>query len=204
MYGIKGGDKIRKKENIIGRKFGKLTVIEECEKRDKAHHCFIKCKCDCGKIIIVREDAVKSGNTNSCGCWKHKMSYTRLYAIYKHMKNRCHNRNNIRYKHYGGRGIKICDEWLNDFMAFYEWAYKNGYNDSLSIDRIDVNGNYEPSNCRWATKRQQNNNKQNTIYLTLNGKTQTIAQWRKELNLKYITVYNRYIRGLSVGECLQR
>ena len=200
MYGIKGGDKIRKKENIIGRKFGKLTVMGEC---DKAHHCFIKCKCDCGKIIIVREDAVKSGNTNSCGCWKHKMSYTRLYAIYNHMKTRCYNKNNERYKHYGGRGIMICDEWLHDFMNFYNWAIKNGYKDNRSIDRIDVDGNYEPSNCRWATPKQQANNKQNTIYLTHNGKTQTMAQWCNDLNLKYITVYNRYIRGLSVSECFQ-
>lgn len=127
---------------------------------------------------------------------------TRLYRIFDHMKQRCYNKNNNRYKHYGGRGIVVCDEWNSDFDVFYNWAYENGYDDTLTIDRIDVNGNYEPSNCRWITNLEQQNNKRNNVLLTYNGKTQTMAQWARELNINRYTVIKRHQRGYSDKECL--
>lgn len=93
------------------------------------------------------------------------------------MKQRCCGYNAKSYKHYGGRGITVCEEWRNSFEAFYEWAMANGYSDSLTLDRIDVNGNYEPSNCRWATMKEQNNNKRNNRNITYKGETHTLAQW---------------------------
>lgn len=118
------------------------------------------------------------------------------------MKGRCYNKCNYKYQNYGKRGIKMCDEWLNDFMTFYNWSMSNGYKDNLTIDRIDVNGNYEPSNCRWVEDDIQRNNKTNTVYLTYNGKTQSIAQWSKELGIKETTIRSRHNRGWLDTECL--
>jgi hypothetical protein len=111
------------------------------------------------------------------------------------MKSRCYTEGNIEYKRYGGRGIKVCDEWKNSFITFYEWAMKNGYSDNLSIDRIDYNGNYEPDNCRWATPIQQSNNRRNNILITREGRTQTLAQWCREYDLPYSRVLARRNRG---------
>lgn len=190
----------------IGKKFNKLTVIEECDFR-KDHKKVYKCLCDCGNITYVIGCHLRSGNTKSCGCLnfgspKHRKSKTRLYSIYSHMKQRCYNSNDKNYKIYGGRGIRICDAWLNDFMNFHNWAYEHGYNDTLTIDRIDVNGNYEPSNCRWVNQKQQCNNKRNNILLTCNGKTQNIKQWSDELGIKYQKILMRHRRGWSDKECL--
>lgn len=133
---------------------------------------------------------------------KHGLWNTRIYRIWQRMKTRCYNKNFQHFKDYGGRGIKVCDEWLNDFMAFYKWAVDNGYNDNLTIDRIDVNGNYEPNNCRWLTNDEQQNNKRNNILLTYNGKTQTITQWANELGIKRSQIQYRYYRGYTDKACL--
>jgi len=118
------------------------------------------------------------------------------------MKERCYNKNYQEYHLYGGRGIKVCEEWKNDFMFFYDWAMANGYNSKLSIDRIEFNGNYEPSNCRWANDYTQANNKRNNILLTHNGKTMTMPEWARELTLPYSTLANRRKKGKSVEEIL--
>lgn len=106
------------------------------------------------------------------------------------------------YKHYGARGIKMCDDWKNDFMTFYNWAMSNGYKEGLTIDRIDVNGNYEPNNCRWVDIKTQSNNKRNNIYLAYGGKTQTLKEWAEELNVNYCTLWRRYNKQWSIDEIL--
>lgn len=154
---IKGKNNLN---DLTGQKFGKLTVIERAKNRGKVIYWL--CKCECGGIIEVQSAHLKNGNTKSCGCMKgnkkHGQRSTRLYRIWIGIKQRCLNPKNPHYKDYGGRGIKLFDDWLK-FEPFYQWAVSNGYNDILSIDRIDVNGNYEPSNCRWATYKEQAKNK---------------------------------------------
>ena len=122
--------------------------------------------------------------------YKHGQFGTRLYNTWAHMKQRCYNTKNASYQHYGAKGIIVCDEW-QEFIPFYDWAMANGYQDDLTIDRIDVNGNYEPNNCRWANIEQQNNNKSDTKLITYNGKTQSLTKWAKELNIKTTTLNAR-------------
>jgi len=120
----------------------------------------------------------------------------KLHSVWRHIKYRCLDVTHYAYQAYGGRGIKVCDEWLNSFMSFYKWAIANGYSDELTIDRIDVNGDYEPSNCRWATAKEQANNRRNNVLLTFNGKTKTMAEWAYDIGItkqalfRRINVYN--------------
>ncbi len=153
--------------DLTGKVFGKLTVLQ----RDKTVNKRTKwlCKCECGNEISVEAYNLKTGHTQSCGCFQkeatstasktHGKTHTRLYRIWNCMKNRCYRKSYHAYNHYGGRGITVCDEWLNDFQAFHDWAIANGYNDGLSIDRIDVDKGYSPHNCRWVTMAEQNKNK---------------------------------------------
>lgn len=133
---------------------------------------------------------------------KHGKRHTRLYSILDKIKQRCYNKNHTAYKNYGGRGVKVCNEWLNDFMTFYDWSMNHGYKDTLTIDRIDVNGNYEPDNCRWVDRKTQANNRRNNVYLTYNGKTQTMKEWSRELGVKYKTIFYRHKQKWTDKECL--
>lgn len=153
----------KRTENLLNKKFGKLTVIKfkEISKDKKA---IWYCQCECGKIIETSTHSLKSGNSTSCGCSriKYKKFNERLYRIWAGIKTRCFNEKKKEYRNYGGRGIKICDEWM-EYKNFYIWAMTNGYKDNLTIERIDVNGNYEPNNCTWITIQEQQKNKRNTI-----------------------------------------
>ncbi len=176
----------------LGQQIQHFTVISFSHK-NSGNHKYFNCRCVCGTIKVLLIEAIISGNTKSCGCLKNKLggdahrkhglARDRIYEIWSGMKSRCTNPSKKNYKHYGARGISVCKEWSESLEVFNLWAISNGYNETLSIDRIDGNGNYEPSNCRWATSATQNNNRRGNHKITYNGKTQNIGQWHKELNL---------------------
>lgn len=133
---------------------------------------------------------------------KHGMSNTPLYRAWDSMKARCYRKTTAPYKRYGGRGIKVCDEWKYDFIAFKDWALANGYVEGLSLDRIDVNGNYEPSNCRWVSMKEQENNKRNNFRIEYNGKTHTMSEWSDIMGIPPMVLQHRFKRGWSVEKAL--
>lgn len=186
--------------DLSGQRFGRLTVIERTEKESKGQARWL-CRCDCGNTAIVQSYDLRSGNTQSCGCQRkehfthfvHGHSKERIYAIWKGMKSRCFNKNRKHYKDYGGRGITVCQEWKDDFESFYEWSIANGYSDDLSIDRINSDGNYEPSNCRWADGITQGNNKTNNAVIEFNGVAHTLSEWAGITGIKYATLYSRIV-----------
>lgn len=188
-----------RKNDLTGQKFGKLLAINETEYYTKSGHKQrgYVCLCDCGNKKIVSAYALKSGKTKSCGCiirefnlhrakyyYKHYSQISeidedvrrRLTNIFKGMRSRCYNPNGRQFKNYGGRGIKICDEWLEDKNKFILWAVENGYKKNLSIDRINVDGDYTPINCRWADKITQANNMRTNTHIYYNGEKYTLAE----------------------------
>ena len=200
-------------KDLIGQRFGRLVVIEKLPSKNR--RCWWKCKCDCGNFKDVPTTSLTLGDTKSCGCLNkekmrerakanhrkaiescttHGLSNTRIYSIWKNMIYRCENSKATRFEHYGGRGIKVCEEW-HILEKFYEWAMNNGYKEGLEIDRINVNGNYEPSNCRWATRKQQGNNKRRNINVEINGVTHTLSEWAEITNINVNTLQYRYYRG---------
>lgn len=202
-----------KDEDMIGKRFGRLTVIKRGEeyysKTGKPHDTWI-CKCDCGTIKTIAGRHLRAGRSKSCGCIlkegirrTHGKSHTKLHNIWCGMRARCKDKNLEAYKYYGGRGISVCEEWDKSFEAFYEWSMGNGYSDELSIDRIDVNGNYEPSNCRWATAKEQARNMRTNRLLTFNGETKPMAEWGEIMGLRSSTIQYRLDKmGWSVEKAL--
>jgi hypothetical protein len=143
--------------------------------------------------------AAPYGNHNHL---KHGMCKTRIYFIWKTMRQRCLNPNNRKYKNYGGRGIKICDAW-GEFLPFYEWAIANGYREDLTIDRINVNGNYCPQNCKWSTIKQQERNKTTSRIITVDGESRTLAEWAEIKGIHIGTIFSRLKRGDSAERALR-
>lgn len=193
--------------DLTGVRFGKLTVIKRVENKI-TNNGQIKvqflCKCDCGKEVIVLSNSLKSGLTKSCGCIyrTHNMTNSKIYNVWQSIKTRCFNKNSKSYKEYGGRGIKMCEEWLHEFQAFYNWAIENGYKDGLTIDRIDNNGNYTKENCRWVTMKEQNNNKRTSKYITYNNETHTMTEWSYKLGGSKELVSKRLASGWSIEKAL--
>ncbi len=187
-----------KKKDLTGKRFGRLTVIR------KDGHLGEKtawlCKCDCGNYKRISTDRLTTGKTQSCGCLRnemvrkalttHGMRHTKIYKIWEAMKRRCNSPKCDHYILYGGRGIRYIPEW-DRFVPFYKWALSAGYKEGLSIDRIDVNGNYEPENCRWIPLKQQAYNKTTSHYLTLNGKTMTVTEWSKSTGIPTYDIFQR-------------
>lgn len=199
---------------MIGERFTFLTVIakDTTKPRGRGHSGYWVCKCDCGKTVSVRTADLKSGNTKSCGCLRsisakktrttHGQSKTKLYGVWNTMKSRCYNSSVERYNCYGARGIQVCDEWLHDFSAFRDWALSTGYRDGLTIDRIDPNGNYEPTNCRWLTNERQANNRTTNRFLVFNNETHTVSEWSAITGISPMALYHRLNRGWSVEKAL--
>ena len=188
--------------DLKNKKFNNLKVISFAY--NKNGRTFWKCKCDCGNYCIKDAYKIMTGHTKSCGCIslqnkkelykysiKHKMTNTPLYRTWQNMKRRCDNKKMEDYKYYGKRGIKVCEKWKNDFMSFYNWAIENSYKEDLTIDRIDVNGNYEPNNCRWVDRKVQANNTRRNHYIEYNGEKHTLAEWEKITNIKSPTLRYR-------------
>lgn len=200
-------------EDLVGQRFGRLTVVE------KANNMYgrvsWKCVCDCGGIKIATSSNLKRGLVSSCGCkikenrvpeyaphsHKHKMSKSRIYDLWCGMKTRCYDKSHPSYPAYGERGIKVCDEWLGDDGAenFIKWAYSTGYDENApfgecTIDRIDVNGDYSPSNCRWCNVKEQANNRRSNIKIEYKGETKTLMEWCEQYGKSYKLVYQRIKR----------
>ena len=188
----------RKRIDLTGKRFGKLTAVSFDHM--SGTRSYWKCICDCGCTCVVGADHLKKGDKLDCGCEnrkkappihaKHNMSNTRLYTIWALMKYRCCNPLRKEYHRYGGRGIKVCDEWM-EFDSFIQWALENGYSDGLTLDRVNNDGNYEPSNCRWVTRHDQAYNKSTNRHITHKGATKTITQWAIENNIPYYVLKKR-------------
>jgi hypothetical protein len=195
------------RKDLTGKRFGRLVVLRLYCHGGNGKSVKWVCKCDCGKTVNIASSHLLNGSTQSCGCYheeqfrkstiKHHMSNTRLYNIWNRMIRRCECDTEKAFINYGARGISVCEEW-HESKNFFDWALANGYDDSLTIDRINVNGNYEPSNCRWITKKEQAYNKRNSIMIEYQGETKCLAEWCKILGIKYGTAKDRYKGGLPL------
>ena len=195
--------------DLTDQRFGRLLAIKLVETGRRRKWL---CVCDCGNETVVKAELLRSGKTNSCGCLQketvshinttHGKHNHKLYAVWASLRQRCNNPSDKSYKYYGGRGIKVCKEWDSEFTPFYEWAISNGYKDGLSIDRINVDKDYSPDNCRWVTmKAQMNNTRRNRKY-TINDETHTLSEWCDLYHTYYSLVKSRLYRGYSLIEAL--
>lgn len=205
--------------DLTGQRFGRLTVIKKDPDRSSGKHRRVICVCDCGTQKSIAVDHLRNGHIKSCGCLKaetcidnlpeecvrvkHGMSKSHLYQIYEAMMQRCYNHKKPFFGDYGGRGVRVCEAWKSSPTAFIEWALSNGYSDGLSIDRKDVYGNYEPSNCRWADDKTQMRNRRNTWKVSYCGRERAVSEWCEILGLNYGTVSGRLRRGKSVEEAFE-
>ena len=199
-------------KEMKNKKFGRLLVLERVENNKYGCARWL-CKCDCGTTKVVLGQSLRNGSIVSCGCYqrdntssrqtKHGESKTRLYREWQQMKSRCTNPNYKFYSYYGGRGITIADEWMNDYTAFRDWSLANGYSEKLTLDRISQNGNYEPSNCRWVSRKVQQNNTRRCRYYTINGDTKTISEWSRIYGVPVERTRQRVVdRGWDIEKAL--
>ncbi len=192
------------KTDYTGMRFSDLLVKKRIPEKGKKTKNL--CECSCGNKVIVTSSNLATGHTKSCGCIvkKHGLSHKeRLYNIWIGMRQRCRDSNSPDYHKYGERGIVVCKEWNESYLSFREWAMSHGYGDSLSIDRKDVNGNYEPDNCRWANMIEQNNNLRSNRLIEYKGNIHTLAEWAKILDIPYKLIKQRFHRGWSFNRIVE-
>ena len=195
----------------IGQRFGRLLVVAEVERTK--HGVRVRCSCECGSEKILFLSHLKGGQLVSCGCFNrkrtiatnkarstHGLTHSRAFRIWEGMKARCLNSRHTHFKSYGGRGITVCEEWMNSFQMFYQDMGKPP--DGTTLDRIDNDGNYEPGNCRWATQEEQHNNKRTSRFLEADGHILTLTQWSRRTGINRVTLYGRLKRGWTTERAL--
>lgn len=200
-------------DNLLSVRSGRLTVISFYDKERNGHKRYL-CKCDCGNYTVVRDTRIRNHETKSCGCiskehlieynTKHGLSNSPLYIIYQGMMSRCYNPDLDGYHRYGGRGIKVCDEWLSDIENFIKWGKESGFKKGLTLDRIDNDGNYEPNNCRWVTSKIQSRNTVRNNRYSIENETRTLIEWCELHSINYRTVKSRLSRGWSFEDAITR
>jgi len=201
-----------------GENFGRLTLVRIATETTNKRKTW-ECICECGKTTFVLQGGLLNGNTKSCGCLRNEVGSKRnrhgkwnnqtltknhrhIYNSWVGMTARCYHEHDKNYKLYGGRGIIMCDEWKDNFLAFLDWAIINGWHPGLSIDRIDNNENYCPDNCRWATMKTQNNNQRSNRIINVNGETKTLTQWAETAGIKRETIDYRISAGWDMSKWL--
>lgn len=212
-------------KSVVGKKFGCYSVIKENGRKQYRNEIVFLCRCDCGNEFNLTKSQIVNEKHICCikcrgeylkthnGSYKHGDTKSQLYNVWVNMRARCYNKNNNRYSTYGAKGIKVCDEWLgeNGYQNFMKWAYENGYSTEktetghikYTLDRIDFYGNYEPSNCRWITIQEQQNNRKDNKYITYNGETHTMAEWSRILNVPYYRLQSRMFKGMDFESAIK-
>lgn len=200
------------KNELVGKKFGKLAVIKLVGSNQHNKQVWL-CKCECGTQKVVVGSSLKSGNTKSCGCLQrdsvisrnflHGSANTRLYKTWLGMKRRCYNQNDKDFHNYGGRGILICEDWINDFANFQKWSLNNGYSDDLTIDRIDNNQGYNPENCKWSTRKEQMRNVRYNKIIEIDGIKLPMAEMAEKYNVSYDAIKARHKKGKRGFELIE-
>ncbi len=205
-------------KDLTGKKFGYLTALQYTGKKTKSgHNAIWLCICDCGNFTEMSSGNLQTPGVHSCGCYakermaklnyKHGGKKERLYMVWLSMKRRCYDKTFTDYENYGGRGITVCDEF-QDYAKFREWAMANGYDkyakkQMCTIDRIDVNGNYTPENCRWASAKVQQNNRRNNRIITYKGETHTLAEWNRIKDFPTDTIGKRLSNGWTLDRAIE-
>lgn len=201
-------------ENLVGKQFGQWSVIERAENNKYGNSQWVcQCNCDAKTIQVILGYRLRNQSSVRCQLCANKLNSeyhtkhggkgTRLYSIWKGIKSRCNNPNNQAYEYYGAKGVRVCDEWKESFETFKNWSVQNGYSDNLTIDRIDTNGNYEPSNCRWVSMEDQNKNKTSNVILTYNNESHTLSEWSQITGIHRKTIKSRIDRnGWSIERAL--
>lgn len=198
-------------QSLIGERHNRVTFISEpFYKNGNKRHRYVKYVCECGNISEGELYHIRQGHIKSCGClnselrfkrrYKHGLSKHRLMVIWGNMYDRCLNERNSDYPGYGGRGIEICNEWANNFKAFYDWAVINGYSSKLQIDRINNDGNYDPNNCRWVTPKQNARNRRTSLMIAYKGEIKNLSEWCEILGLNYKRTHLRIKRDCRTLE----
>ena len=202
--------------DLAGQRFGRLTVVSRAENTLEGRARWL-CKCICGNQTVATGKGLRNGCTKSCGCLikdvnlsrathgdSKRQKMKRLYRIWCAVKSRVSNKNQPQYKDYGGRGITICEDWASDYITFRDWSLKNGYNDTLTIDRIDNEKGYYPDNCRWVSMRTQQRNKSRNRDITFNNETKTLSEWAEALGMNYFTLHKRMQHGWSIEKAFTK